>query len=263
MDEASADLVLSLQLEDLDRLLGASAEQQATLKQPDSRVALTTYHDELDKRRRNIRDGRMGRSIAQANHRIDAAERGQTAVPALYPPDVIDLTDDVDEIFMQRLAAVNVGRPGLIDLTPRPRLTLGQQLRRKRSVEGNTFKSVPADESSMHLVDMITAKFVSSGFLLWQFATNHSFHHVAAASQCPWQPPTSSSLQSSSEFFKRNLLNSQHQIGPTVHGRPVLYLSHPRTSMVISESALAADSGHAPYAKGDRMRAKTVLKILL
>ena len=66
MDEASADLVLSLQLEDLDRLLGASAEQQATLKQPDSRVALTTYHDELDKRRRNIRDGRMGRSIAQA-----------------------------------------------------------------------------------------------------------------------------------------------------------------------------------------------------
>ena len=48
---------------------------------------------------------------------------------------------------MQRLAAVNVGRPGLIDLTPRPRLTLGQQLRRKRSVEGNTFKSVPADES--------------------------------------------------------------------------------------------------------------------
>ena len=54
------------------------------------------------------------------------------------PAPIIDLTDGADERIMGRLATVNASLSRPIDLTPRPRLTLGQQLREKHRLSRDT-----------------------------------------------------------------------------------------------------------------------------
>ena len=60
MDEGSADLVLSLQLRDLNRLLGTPKEGNSCSVSSDSIVALGAYRDEVANRLRTLRDRRMG-----------------------------------------------------------------------------------------------------------------------------------------------------------------------------------------------------------
>ena len=177
MDEATANLALALQVEDLDRLLKTTPTNQPKTTEPDSRVALIAYRDEVASKLHIFRDRRMSPSIAQAvqndgraifearsqenqavrdrrtaeaidtTEHLQNGERPRTFNNLARPREIIDLTDNVDDDRMRRLATVNNGAPGFIDLTPRPRLTLGQQLRRKRSREGNTFKPAQSDEA--------------------------------------------------------------------------------------------------------------------
>ena len=57
---------------------------------------------------------------------------GSQDAPIAAP--VIDLTDDTDDFIMNRFATLNATRAPLIELTPRPRLTIGQELRQKRAL---------------------------------------------------------------------------------------------------------------------------------
>lgn len=68
MDDADADAVLSLQLQDLDSLLETTPDIKNQTNVPDGRIALATYREELATRLAFIRDRRMGRSIARAVH---------------------------------------------------------------------------------------------------------------------------------------------------------------------------------------------------
>lgn len=66
MDEATNDVVLSLQLEDLDRLIGKSAPQGNDIDNiQDGRMALISYRDELAARLELLRDRILGSRIAQ------------------------------------------------------------------------------------------------------------------------------------------------------------------------------------------------------
>lgn len=60
MDEGSADLVLSLQLRDLNRLLDTPDEGNNCSTLSDSVMALSAYRDELLNRLWTLRDRRMG-----------------------------------------------------------------------------------------------------------------------------------------------------------------------------------------------------------
>lgn len=68
MDDAGADAVLSLQLQDLDRLLETTQDIKDQTNMPDGCVAPMTYRDELTTRLAFVRDRRIGMSIARAVH---------------------------------------------------------------------------------------------------------------------------------------------------------------------------------------------------
>lgn len=61
------------------------------------------------------------------------------------PTPIIDLTDDADDRVMGRLATINISLSRPVELSPRPRLTLGQQLRQNRSSSINTSTSTDAE----------------------------------------------------------------------------------------------------------------------
>lgn len=125
MDDADADAVLSLQLQDLDRLLETTPDIKDQTNMPDGRVALVTYREELATRLAFIRDRRMGRSIARAVYQDGATlqEAGRNENQAIrdrrkasrigrfrniaYAPPVIDLTDGADDVVMSGFAALN------------------------------------------------------------------------------------------------------------------------------------------------------------
>ena len=60
MDEDSAELVLSLQLQDLNRLLDTPTEHDHRSTLSDSAAALSAYRDEVANRLWILRDRRMG-----------------------------------------------------------------------------------------------------------------------------------------------------------------------------------------------------------
>lgn len=66
MDELSAILVLSLQIEDVDALLQGSKGKNPVGRRPDADIALLAYRDELLNSKMIIDDRRMGRSITDA-----------------------------------------------------------------------------------------------------------------------------------------------------------------------------------------------------
>lgn len=163
MDDADADAVLSLQLQDLDRLLETTPDIKDQTNVPDGRVALITYREELATRLAFIRDRRMGRSIARAVHQdgatLQEARRNenqairdrQTAsrigrvqnIP--YAPPVIDLTDGADDVVMTGFAALNSvpqqGRAEPEAGASRPR----RSQRTAAAVSRNAFNSQPAE----------------------------------------------------------------------------------------------------------------------
>lgn len=66
MDDESAIAVLSLQLEDLNRLVGTSGQAHDHVNEADGRIALISYRDEVAARLHFLLDRRLGRSIARA-----------------------------------------------------------------------------------------------------------------------------------------------------------------------------------------------------
>lgn len=165
MDDADADAVLSLQLQDLDRLLETTADIKDQTKMPDGRVALVTYREELATRLAFIRDRRMGRSIARAVQQdgasLQEARRNENQAirdrrtasrigrirNIAYAAPVIDLTDEADDVVMTGFAALNSVRqqglgaePGAAGPT-RPR----RSQRNAGADSRNRFNSQPAE----------------------------------------------------------------------------------------------------------------------
>lgn len=165
MDDADADAVLSLQLQDLDRLLETTPDIKDQTNMPDGRVALVTYREELATRLAFIRDRRMGRSIARAVHQdgatLQEARRNENQAirdrrtasligrvrNIAYAPPVIDLTDGADDVVMTGFAALNSvpqqGRaePGQGPTGPR------RSQRIATADSRNVFNSQPAEEA--------------------------------------------------------------------------------------------------------------------
>lgn len=140
MDDETSDVVLSLQLDDLNRLLDANTEAKDRRDLPDGHLALVTYRDELAMRLGFIRDRRMGRSMARAVLQDDTALRDARAqengairdrlaashlasvqdIP--HPAPLIDLTDGTDDVAMTEFARVNsaMQHPDVMEIDPRP-----------------------------------------------------------------------------------------------------------------------------------------------
>lgn len=138
MDDATNEVVLSLQLNDLNRLLDANAQAEDQRDVPDSRLALVTYREDLVRRLEFIRDRRMGRSIARAVLQDDTVLREARAqengaitdrlaashlarvgnIPHAAP--LIDLTDDSDDVVITDFARVNAAtqQPDLVEIDP-------------------------------------------------------------------------------------------------------------------------------------------------
>ena len=75
MDEATNDVVLSLQLEDLDRLIGKSQwRDQENITDTDGRVALISYRDELATRLTLLREHHIETRLARVDLQDDFAE---------------------------------------------------------------------------------------------------------------------------------------------------------------------------------------------
>ncbi|KAL8843547.1 MAG: hypothetical protein Q9170_000051 [Blastenia crenularia] len=147
MDEATAETILSLQLNDLDRLLQSPYDGNTRPKPSDYRVVLGAYRAELTGRLDMLRDRRMGRSIAIAvvtdqnalatvRHQKNAAIRDQVNACDLdrelnqdrgeevrnnaivrRPAAFVDPTDGVKEPVIDRFTRINALRPDVIDLT--------------------------------------------------------------------------------------------------------------------------------------------------
>lgn len=78
--------------------------------------------------------------------RIVACEMGGPPGSFAPPPTpIIDLTDDANERVMGRLATINISLSRPIELSPRPRLTLGQQLRQNQSSSIDTSTSTDVE----------------------------------------------------------------------------------------------------------------------
>ena len=137
MDEDTAEIVLSLQIEDMNRLLEPLTEKQKATTTSDSHLALIAYRNELEARLQLLHDRRMGRSIAQAVHHDESAVQearleeniattdrnvacrigGVVHAPNLGP--VIDIIGEEDDALMARLSVMNISVSDLIDLNPR------------------------------------------------------------------------------------------------------------------------------------------------
>lgn len=140
MDDASNEVVLSLQLDDLNRLLDANTQVKEQKDIPDSLLALVTYRDELATRLGLIRDRRMGRSMARAVLQDDTALRearvqengairDRLAASHLarvgdvpHPAPLIDLTDDSDDVAITGFAMLNsvAQTPDVVEIDPIP-----------------------------------------------------------------------------------------------------------------------------------------------
>lgn len=134
MDDESAQVVLSLQLEDLNRLVDSSVPIEDHVNISDGRIALISYRDEIATRLRFLQDRRMGRSIARAvlndestlrqvrSQESDALRDRNVAChmggvrngPRPTPP--IDLTDGVNDLVMSAYAQLNSTLPDEPDL---------------------------------------------------------------------------------------------------------------------------------------------------
>lgn len=134
MDDDSAQVVLSLQLRDLNRLLGTSVEASDSINKFDGRIALISYRDEVAARLSFIQDRRMGRSIARAviqdestlqqarsqeneaiRDRAVACQMGGLRNEQCTIP-IIDLTDDTNDLVMTGYAHLNEAISEDIDL---------------------------------------------------------------------------------------------------------------------------------------------------
>lgn len=129
MDDDSAQVTLSLQLGDLNRLLGTSVQAADSINKFDGRIALISYRDEVAARLSFIQDRRMGQSIAravvqdestlqQARSQENGAIRDRTVAcqmgglrngSCLSP--LIDLTDDTNDLVMTGYAHLNEAIP--------------------------------------------------------------------------------------------------------------------------------------------------------
>ena len=138
MDDETSVAVLTLQLNDMNRLLDAQAKDQRHVS--DGRLAQILYRDELAARLEFIRDRRMGRSIARAvlqddtvlretraqeNAAIEdrlAASRIARVEDIPHPAPLIDLTDDSDDVVMTGFASINAApqHPDLVEIDPTP-----------------------------------------------------------------------------------------------------------------------------------------------
>lgn len=134
MDDESAHVVLSLQLDDLNRLLDSSAHVKDHVNVSDGRIALVSYRDELAARLCFLQDRRMGRSIARAVlhdestlrqviSQENSAVRDRNLACSMSgarngsrPPPIIDLTDSVDDLVMTGFAQLNSALPEEPDL---------------------------------------------------------------------------------------------------------------------------------------------------
>ncbi|KAI4167572.1 MAG: hypothetical protein LQ343_007111 [Gyalolechia ehrenbergii] len=146
MDEATANAVLSLQLDDLNRLLDSPGTGNSKSVPSDYRLVLTVYRDELLGRLSILHDRRMGRSIANAvvadqgtlttvrNLENDAirdqaaacrfdeqlngefGENTRKIANANRPASFIDLTDNLNDSGMDRFTRINSLQPGVVNL---------------------------------------------------------------------------------------------------------------------------------------------------
>lgn len=166
MDDADADAVLSLQLQDLNRLLETTPDVKDQTNMPDGRVALVTYREELATRLAFLRDRRMGRSIARAVHqdgatlqearrnenqairdRRTASRIGRTRNIA-YAPQVIDPTDGADDVVITGFAALN-SVPQQDRAEPGAGPTMPRRSQRNAAADSrNVFNSQPAEVTS-------------------------------------------------------------------------------------------------------------------
>ena len=135
MDDDSAQVVLSLQLEDINRLLGTSVQADNQVNISDGRRALISYRDEVAETLRCLQDRRMGRSIAHAvlhdestlrqvrSQENDAIRDRDIACQMdglrnrSPPTTLVDLTDDVDDVVITGYAQLNRAIPEQTDLT--------------------------------------------------------------------------------------------------------------------------------------------------
>lgn len=135
MDDESAQVVLSLQLEDLNRLLGTSIQAEDSANNFDGRIALISYRDEIAARLGFLQDRRMGCSIASAilqdqstlqhvRSQENDAIRDRNVACQLgglgngpRPVPIDDLTDGLDELATTGYAQLNRATPEQINLT--------------------------------------------------------------------------------------------------------------------------------------------------
>lgn len=133
MDDESAQVVLSLQLEDLNRLLGTSVQVEDSVNKFDGRIALISYRDEIAARLDFLQDRRMGRSIARAvlddgstlrqvrSQENDAIRDRNVACqmgglrdgPRSTP--LADLTDGINDLVMSGYTQINRATPDEAD----------------------------------------------------------------------------------------------------------------------------------------------------
>ncbi|MCJ1377380.1 hypothetical protein MMC17_000475 [Xylographa soralifera] len=153
MDEDTAELSLSLQLQDLEALISAIEDPKAPSIKSDGNTALIAYRDEVAAKLNVLRDGRMGRSIARAVQQDGSAlqaarlqenfqilDRKNTfrmegiRAPNLPAP-IIDLTDETEDVVIGRLATLNAISPNIVDLNPVSQLSVHNQLHEKHRVK--------------------------------------------------------------------------------------------------------------------------------
>lgn len=134
MDDDSAHVVLSLQLDDLNRLLDSSAHVNDHVNVSDGRIALIFYRDELAAGLRSVQDRRMGRSFARAvlhdesilrqvRSQENSAIRDRSLACRISgarnespPPPILDCTDSVNDVVMTSFAQLNLALPEEPDL---------------------------------------------------------------------------------------------------------------------------------------------------
>ncbi|MCJ1477953.1 hypothetical protein MMC13_006628 [Lambiella insularis] len=151
MDEDTAEVVLTLQLQDLDALID-DADGPTTAPNPsDGSAALITYRDEIAAKLTALRDARMSKSIAKAVEQDSEAIRSARATENIaisdrqnafgviglgapdLPPPFNDLADGIDDVIMSDLATYNTIAPLTFDLTTTTQVEHGQHFHQTRA----------------------------------------------------------------------------------------------------------------------------------
>lgn len=131
----------------MNAILDASKNNKKRTTLADGHLALIAYRNQLVIRLQTLRDARLGRSIAYAvqfdgealwqarkeenvaiSDRREALRMGGSQDAPIATP-IIDLTEDTNDFIINHFAALNATSAPLVELTPRPRLTIGQELR--------------------------------------------------------------------------------------------------------------------------------------